>query len=159
MADTFWKDTTDFLLTSMGTDLFDKSANLITSIAPLFSIGFGIYFMIIILNAYGRGFDGNAVDFAKKTVACLIIIMCAFNAAQYQKIANMLYEFPEWLSSTFNGQFDASAIDTAWDSIMKAVENILASYRRENDYVGCCGYVDIFRSNIFFYCVSILFSC
>lgn len=127
MADTFWKDTTDFLLTSMGTDLFDKSANLITSIAPLFSIGFGIYFMIIILNAYGRGFDGNAVDFAKKTVAWLIIIMCAFNAAQYQKIANMLYEFPEWLSSTFNGQFDASAIDTAWDSIMKAVENILAS--------------------------------
>lgn len=66
MSDTFWKDTTDFLLTGMGTDLFDKSTNLITSIAPLFSMGFGIYFMIIILNAYGRGFDGNAIDLAKK---------------------------------------------------------------------------------------------
>lgn len=129
MADTFWKDTTDFLLTSMGTDLFDKSANLITSIAPLFSIGFGLYFMIIILNAYGRGFDGNAVDFAKKTVAWLIIIMCAFNAAQYQKIANMLYEFPEFLSHSFNNNqdSDASALDTAWDTIIQVVANIMYS--------------------------------
>lgn len=127
MAGTFWKDTTDFLLTGMGTDLFDKSADLITSIAPLFSMGFGIYFMIIILNAYGRGFDGNAIDLAKKTVAWLIIIACAFNAGQYQKIANMAYEFPEWLASTFNGNFESSAIDTAWDSIMLAVENILVA--------------------------------
>ncbi|AUX61031.1 type IV secretion system protein [Simonsiella muelleri] len=126
MSDTFWKDTTDFLLTGMGTDLFDKSANLITNIAPLFSMGFGIYFMIIILNAYGRGFDGNAIDLAKKTVAWLIIIACAFNAAQYQKIANMAYEFPEWLASTFNGRFEASAIDTAWDSIMQLIEKLLA---------------------------------
>lgn len=126
MSDTFWKDTTNFLLTGMGTDLFDKSANLITNIAPLFSMGFGIYFMIIILNAYGRGFDGNAIDLAKKTVAWLIIIACAFNAAQYQKIANMAYEFPEWLASTFNGRFEASAIDTAWDSIMQLIEKLLA---------------------------------
>ena len=79
---TFWKDTIDFIVNNMGSDLFSQSANLISHLAPLFSIGFGIYFMIIILNAYGRGFDGNAVDFAKKTVAWLIIIMCAFNAAQ-----------------------------------------------------------------------------
>lgn len=124
MSSTFWKDTTDFLLTSMGTDLFDKSANLISSIAPLFSIGFGIYFTIIILNAYGRGFDGNVIDFSKKTLAWLIIIACAFNAGQYQKIANMAYQMPEWLASTFNGQFESSVIDTAWDSIMKIVENI-----------------------------------
>lgn len=85
MAGTFWKDTTDFLLNGLGTNLFAQSTNLIQAIAPLFSMGFGIYFMIIILNAYGRGFDGNAIDFAKKTVAWLIIIACAFNAAQYQK--------------------------------------------------------------------------
>lgn len=127
MSGTFWKDTTDFLLTGMGTDLFAKSTNLISSIAPLFSIGFGIYFMIIIINAYGRGFDGNVMDFAKKTIAWLIIIACAFNAGQYQKIANMAYEFPEWLAGTFNGNFDASALDAAWDSIMQAVENILAA--------------------------------
>ena len=66
MAGTFWKETTDFLLNGLGTNLFTQSANLIQAIAPLFSICFGIYFMIIILNAYGRGFDGNFVDFTKK---------------------------------------------------------------------------------------------
>lgn len=124
MADTFWKDTTDFLLNGLGTNLFAQSTSLIQAIAPLFSIGFGIYFMIIILNAYGRGFDGNAVDLAKRTVAWLIIIACAFNAGQYQKIANMAYEFPEWLAGTFNGNFDVSAIDVAWDSITQAVSQI-----------------------------------
>ncbi len=124
MAGTFWKDTTDFLLNGLGTNLFAQSANLISSIAPLFSIGFGIYFMIIILNAYGRGFDGNAIDFAKKTVAWLIIIACAFNAGQYQKIAGMLYEFPEWLAGAINGSFDVGAIDVAWDSITQAVSQI-----------------------------------
>lgn len=126
---TFWKDTIDFIVNNMGSDLFSQSANLISHLAPLFSIGFGIYFMIIILNAYGRGFDGNAVDFAKKTVAWLIIIMCAFNAAQYQKIANMLYEFPEFLSHSFNNNqdFDASALDTAWDAIIQVVANIMYS--------------------------------
>lgn len=124
MAGTFWKDTTDFLLNGLGTNLFAQSTSLIQAIAPLFSIGFGIYFMIIILNAYGRGFDGNAVDFAKKTVAWLIIIACSFNAAQYQKIANMAYEFPEWLAGAINGSFDVGAIDVAWDSITQAVSQI-----------------------------------
>ena len=79
------------------------------------------------MNAYGRGFDGNAIDFAKKTVAWLIIIGCAFNASQYQKIANTMYEFPEWLSSSFNNNqsFNASALDTAWDAIVQAVANIM----------------------------------
>lgn len=124
MAGSFWKDTTDFLLTGMGTDLFAKSANLISSIAPLFSVGFGIYLMIIILNAYGRGFDGNVIDFAKKTVAWLVIIACAFNAGQYLKIANMAYEFPEWLAGVINGHFDVGAVDVAWDSITQAVSKI-----------------------------------
>ena len=124
MAGTFWKDTTDFLLNGLGTNLVAQSTNLIQAIAPLFSMGFGIYFMIIILNAYGRGFDGNAIDFAKKTVAWLIIIACAFNAAQYQKIAGMAYEFPEWLAGAINGSFDVGAIDAAWDSITQSVSKI-----------------------------------
>lgn len=125
---TFWKDTADFLITGMGTDLFAKSTNLISHIAPLFSMGFGIYFMIVILNAYNRGFDSNTIDLAKKTVAWLIIIICAFNAAQYQRIANALYEMPEWLAGTFtNSTYNISAIDTAWDSLMQCIENILAT--------------------------------
>ena len=126
MAGTFWKETTDFLLNGLGTNLFTQSANLIQAIAPLFSICFGIYFMIIILNAYGRGFDGNFVDFTKKTIAWLIIIACSFNASQYQKIANMAYEFPEWLAGAINGSFDVSSIDLAWDSITQAVSQITA---------------------------------
>lgn len=124
MSGTFWKETTDFIINNMGSNLFAQSANLITKIAPLFSIGFGIYFLIVILNAYGRGFDGNVVDFTKKIIAWLVIIACSFNAGQYQKIANMAYEFPEFLASAFNGNFNVSAIDTAWDSITQAVRAI-----------------------------------
>lgn len=124
MAGTFWKDTTDFLLNGLGTNLFAQSANLIQAIAPLFSMGFGIYFMIVILNAYGRGFDGNAIDLAKRTVAWLIIIACAFNAGQYLRIANAIYDLPEWLAGAINGSFDVGAIDVAWDSITQAVSQI-----------------------------------
>lgn len=124
MAGTFWKETTDFIINNMGNNLFSQSANLIAKIAPLFSICFGIYVLIVILNAYGRGFDGNVVDFTKKIAAWFIIIACSFNAGQYQKIATMAYEFPEWLAGAFNGNFNVSAIDTAWDSITQAVRAI-----------------------------------
>lgn len=151
MAGTFWKDTTDFLLNGLGTNLFAQSTSLIQAIAPLFSIGFGIYFMIIILNAYGRGFDGNAIDFSKKTVAWLIIIACAFNATQYQKIAGMLYEFPEWLAGIINGSFNVGAIDVAWDSITQAVSQIA-------EQASDLGVTD-FADKLMFYIAAALLIC
>lgn len=122
---TFWKDTADFLLTGMGSDLFDKAGNLISAISPLFSIGFGIYILIVVMNAYNRGFDGNVVDLSKRAMGWLIIISCAFNAAQYSKIANIAYNMPEQLAAVFgNGDYNLSVLDTAWDNIMTAVAHI-----------------------------------
>lgn len=127
MSSTFWKDTIEFLLTGMGTDLFSKTEQLITQIAPLFSIGFGIYFLMIILDAYNRGFDDNLQNISKRAIGWLIIIACAFNAAQYSKIANIAYNLPEALASVFgNDSYNASALDTAWGGIMQSAETLLA---------------------------------
>lgn len=124
---TFWKDTVDFLLTGMGSNLFAKTEQLITQIAPLFSIGFGIYFLMIILDAYKNGVDDTLQNIAKRAIGWLIIIACAFNATQYGKIANMAYNMPEALASVFgNEEYNASALDTAWDSIMQFEEVVLA---------------------------------
>lgn len=100
------------LLTGLGTDLFQKTTKLIAELSPLFAAGFGIYIMIVALNAYNRGLDGNVLDLTKKVVGWLIIISCAFNATQYLKIANMLYEFPEQMASLITGApYSANQLD------------------------------------------------
>lgn len=116
----------DALLNGMGTNLFAKSANLISGIAPLFAAGFGIYLLLIIVNYYNRGFDENIVDFSKKIISWFIIIACAFNAEQYNKLANLMYEMPEAISSLFgNSNYSSSAMDTNFDMLIDTVNKAL----------------------------------
>ena len=104
----------------MGSDLFAKTANIITAISPLFASGFGVYILIVALNAYNRGFDDNVMDLAKRALGWLIIIACAFNASQYLKIANALYDLPEYMSGLINsGNYTASALDNNMDKLME----------------------------------------
>ena len=108
------------LLKGMGSDLFAKTANIITAISPLFASGFGVYILIVALNAYNRGFDDNVMDLAKRALGWLIIIACAFNASQYLKIANALYDLPEYMSGLINsGNYTASALDNNMDKLME----------------------------------------
>ncbi|MDK4688285.1 type IV secretion system protein [Kingella negevensis] len=115
------------LLKGMGSDLFAKTANIITEISPLFASGFGIYIVIVALNAYNRGFDDNFVDLAKRAMGWLIIIACAFNASQYLKIANMLYELPEYMSGLINsGAYNPITLDNNLDKLQENMGNLWA---------------------------------
>lgn len=100
--------------TKLGDNLFASVGSFISSIAPLFSIGFGIYILLVVINAYGRGFDENVMDLAKRSVGWLIVIAFAFNAGQYAKLANLIYAMPEELASTFSvGKYNISAFDAS----------------------------------------------
>lgn len=122
-----FSDIANNLLNGMGTDLFSKSGNLISGIAPVFQIGFGIYILLVALDAYNRGFDENVMDLAKRMVGWLLIIAFAFNSSQYQKLANILWMLPENLSGLLGtSTYTASALDTQSNNILKMMENIFA---------------------------------
>ena len=128
-----FSDIANNLLNGMGTDLFTKSGNLISGIAPVFQIGFGIYILLVALDAYNRGFDENVMDLGKRMVGWLLIIAFAFNSSQYQKLANILWMLPENLSGLLGtSTYTASALDTQSNNILTMMENIFA-YAAELD--------------------------
>ncbi len=128
-----FSDIANNLLNGMGSDLFTKSGNLISGIAPVFQIGFGIYILLVALDAYNRGFDENVMDLGKRMVGWLLVIAFAFNSSQYQKLANMLWMLPENLSGLLGtSTYTASALDTQSNNILKMMENIFA-YAAELD--------------------------
>lgn len=122
-----FSDIANTILNGMGTDLFSKSGNLISGIAPLFQVGFGIYLLLVMLDYYNRGFDESVVDLGKRMVGWLLIIAFAFNSSQYLKLANILWMLPENLSGLLGtSTYTASALDTASNNIWSMFENIVA---------------------------------
>ena len=127
MASNFFSDVANTLLNGMGSDLFTKSGNLISGIAPFFQICFGIYMLLVALDYYNRGLDEKAIDLGKRVIGWLVIIAFAFNTGQYLKLANMLWMLPENLSSLLGtSTYTASALDTQSDNILAMLENIYA---------------------------------
>lgn len=100
---------------------------MISGIAPVFQIGFGIYILLIAFDYYKRGFDENVVDLGKRMIGWLLIIAFAFNSSQYQKLANIMWMLPENLSGLLGtSTYTASALDTQSNNILKMMENIFA---------------------------------
>lgn len=123
----YFSELANFLLNGMGTNLFQKSNNMISGIAPVFQIGFGIYILLIAFDYYKRGFDENVVDLGKRVIGWLLIIAFAFNSSQYQKLANIMWMLPENLSGLLGtSTYTASALDTQSNNILKMMENIFA---------------------------------
>lgn len=123
----YFSELANFLLNGMGTNLFQKSNNMISGIAPVFQIGFGIYILLIAFDYYKRGFDENVVDLGKRMTGWLLIIAFAFNSSQYQKLANIMWMLPENLSGLLGtSTYTASALDTQSNNILKMMENIFA---------------------------------
>lgn len=123
----YFSELANFLLNGMGTNLFQKSNNMISGIAPVFKIGFGIYILLIAFDYYKRGFDENVVDLGKRMIGWLLIIAFAFNSSQYQKLANIMWMLPENLSGLLGtSTYTASALDTQSNNILKMMENIFA---------------------------------
>ncbi|WP_434779047.1 type IV secretion system protein [Neisseria sp. Ec49-e6-T10] len=114
----------DTLLHGMGTNLFAKSANLISGIAPLFAAGFGVYILLVMISYYNRGLDENIMDFSKRMIGWLVIIACAFNAGTYNKLANLMYQMPESISVMLGtGEYSVTALDAAYDNFMSVVSD------------------------------------
>lgn len=123
----YFSELANFLLNGMGTNLFQKSNNMISGIAPVFQIGFGIYILLIAFDYYKRGFDENVVELGKRMIGWLLIIAFAFNSSQYQKLANIMWMLPENLSGLLGtSTYTASALDTQSNNILKMMENIFA---------------------------------
>lgn len=123
----YFSELANFLLNGVGTNLFQKSNNMISGIAPVFQIGFGIYILLIAFDYYKRGFDENVVDLGKRMIGWLLIIAFAFNSSQYQKLANIMWMLPENLSGLLGtSTYTASALDTQSNNILKMMENIFA---------------------------------
>lgn len=123
----YFSELANFLLNGMGTNLFQKSNNMISGIAPVFQIGFGIYILLVAFDYYKRGFDENVVDLGKRMFGWLLIIAFAFNSSQYQKLANIMWMLPENLSGLLGtSTYTASALDTQSNNILKMMENIFA---------------------------------
>lgn len=123
----YFSELANFLLNGMGTNLFQKSNNMISGIAPVFQIGFGIYILLIAFDYYKRGFYENVVDLGKRMIGWLLIIAFAFNSSQYQKLANIMWMLPENLSGLLGtSTYTASALDTQSNNILKMMENIFA---------------------------------
>ena len=123
----YFSELANFLLNGMGTNLFQKSNNMISGIAPVFQIGFGIYILLVAFDYYKRGFDENVVDLGKRMTGWLLIIAFAFNSSQYQKLANIMWMLPENLSGLLGtSTYTASALDTQSNNILKMMENIFA---------------------------------
>lgn len=128
-----FSDIANSLLNGMGSDLFTKSGNLISGIAPFFQICFGIYILLVALDYYNRGLDEKVIDLGKRIIGWLVIIAFAFNTSQYLKLANMLWMLPENLSGLLGTQeYTASALDTQSNNILLMMENIFA-YAAELD--------------------------
>lgn len=108
------------------TTLFTKSADLIQSITPIFTIGFGIYMLLLCFYYYNRGIDESILDLSKKIIAWLIIIALGFNAGNYAKIATLAYQLPEALASAVSGQdFSTSVIDIMYDEAAQSFNRII----------------------------------
>lgn len=123
----YFSELANFLLNGMGTNLFQKSNNMISGIAPVFQIGFGIYILLVAFDYYKRGFDENVVDLGKRMIGWLLIIAFAFNSSQYQKLANIVWMLPENLSGLLGtSTYTASTLDTQSNNILKMMENIFA---------------------------------
>ncbi|WP_051940670.1 type IV secretion system protein [Stenoxybacter acetivorans] len=128
MAGTAFADMTNMLIDGMGANLIAKSANLIAGITPAFTAGFGVYVLLWVINAYGRGVDENIVDFAKRMIGWLVVIACAFNAGMYAKIAMAAYGLPEDLVNMFGfTEYTANALDAQFTALSDVIGKFLAS--------------------------------
>lgn len=116
---------TDDLTKLIETDLFSKSADLITNIAPIFLIGFSIYVLLLGLNWLRQGVDENLVGTAKSLTGWLIVIALAFNANNYSTVAQSIYAAPDEVASWLTGNtLSTGFVETQLQNVDSAVTQI-----------------------------------
>lgn len=115
----------EYITGNLGSNLFTKTGAFITNIAPVFSMGFGLYVVILAFYYYNRGLDESILDLTKKTIGWLLIIAFAFNAGNYAYLANLFYGLPEAMAGWFSSEdVNASAIEASVGHINKTVASL-----------------------------------
>lgn len=72
----YFSELANFLLNGMGTNLFHKSNNMISGIAPVFQIGFGIYILLVAFDYTNGGLMKMSWIWASACSAgCLLLLL------------------------------------------------------------------------------------
>lgn len=96
--------------------LWEHSAELITSIAPIFSLAFGVYVLLQVWHYYNKGLDESLMDLTRRMLGWIVIITLAFGAEQYKELANAAYQLPDAIASAVSdGDYSANAIDKSFE--------------------------------------------
>ncbi|WP_373700741.1 type IV secretion system protein [Neisseria dentiae] len=131
---TFFVDMTQFVTVNMGTSLFESAGNLISNIAPIFSILFGIYLLMIMVSYWsGGGIDEMFVDFIKRMITWAFLITLAFNASHYSELANIIYVLPDDLAKAFGSmEYSGGALDKIVDDVNTVTDELALQRSRLN---------------------------
>ncbi|KPN73518.1 type IV secretion system protein [Neisseria sp. 74A18] len=123
---TFFSEIAKIFGADLGQNLLQKSGNLISEISPLFQAAFACYVLLVIVSYHGQNSAESMVDFVKRAVGWVVIIGLSFSPALFMKLANIIYQLPDQLASSFVGGYkvDASAMDTSWGELMKLSDEI-----------------------------------
>lgn len=113
------------------TNLLQQTGNLISSISPIFAGLFAIYLMLWVFNYWANGgLVEMGVDLIRKLVAWSLVIGLCFNAGEYVKWAEIIYNFSTDLASALTGAtYSTSAMDTNWGT----TDNILTQLEKRGE--------------------------
>ena len=129
---TFFDTTMTFVNDTFGLTLLTKVNNFIMGISPIIEIGFGIFLLLWVLNFWANGsFTEMGIDFVKKCIAWSLIIALCANADQYAKVAKLIYELDNDISSLFAGQkFDGNTLDIALNGFFDIEDDLKKTFSK-----------------------------
>lgn len=131
-SSTFFKTTLTFVTDTFGSGMLDKVGNLISGIAPIFEICFGIFLLLWVLHFWANGsFVDMGIDFVKKCIAWCFIIALAANAGQYMKVAIMIYDMDTEIVGLFSGKpYDGNVLDVVLDGFNEIDEYLWKDFQK-----------------------------
>lgn len=93
----------ELLSSTLGVELFKNAAKIVEQITPIFSLGFSVYIIFVIMTLYKNGVDDVVLNLSKQSVGWIIVIAIALNAGNYAKLATVVYNTPEEVSTWITG--------------------------------------------------------
>lgn len=145
---TFFQTTLTFVTDTFGDGMLDKVGNFITGIAPIFEICFGIFLLLWVFHFWVNGsFTEMGIDFVKKFIAWFFIIALAVNAAQYMKVAKMIYNLDVEVVGLYSGKpYDGNTLDVVMDEFNEIDEYLWKDFKKM-DWMDKIGWAFTYGSN------------
>ena len=142
-------------------NLWEHSAQLITAVAPIFSLAFGVYVLLQCWHYYNKGFDESLMDITKRMLGWIIIIALAFNAGNYKTVAQTAFDLPEAVASAVSGgdKYSENAIDKGFENAKNKTKELykktdLISSTEMGKYL-----FSVFAVTFMWLCLLVFFVC